>query len=209
MPDSAFHPEDKARSAIDRRLATCGRQVQSKADMNLGAALGVAIREFATASGPVDYALFVDKLLRRGGGQAGRHHAHGFFRASCALYCRSPRSPPGRSASAASNTSRPTPKPCFATLPTPSRVPAASSPSTAPRRCGGGCPSRRPCGHGCGTCRRSSPMVFANARSRRSRALERSLAREPSARARPDDHGRGQDLHRLHRLLSRCWPMPA
>ncbi|MFZ2105612.1 MAG: DEAD/DEAH box helicase family protein [Roseiarcus sp.] len=63
MPDSAFHPEDKARSAIDRRLATCGRQVQSKADLNLGAALGVAIREFPTASGPVDYALFVGRKL--------------------------------------------------------------------------------------------------------------------------------------------------
>ena len=31
--------------------------------MNLGAGLGVAVREFATASGPVDYALFVDRSL--------------------------------------------------------------------------------------------------------------------------------------------------
>jgi|ERR1700733_7548938 len=63
MPHSAFHPEDKARSAIDRRLVVCGWQVQSKADLNLGAALGVVIREFPTASGPVDYALFVGRKL--------------------------------------------------------------------------------------------------------------------------------------------------
>ena len=44
-------------------FAMCGWQVQSKADLNLGAALGVAIREFPTASGPVDYALFVGRKL--------------------------------------------------------------------------------------------------------------------------------------------------
>lgn len=63
MAESAFHPEDRARSAIDRRLGACGWQVQSKAELNLGAGLGVAIREFQTASGPVDYALFVGRKL--------------------------------------------------------------------------------------------------------------------------------------------------
>lgn len=63
MNESAFHPEDVARSAIDRRLALCGWVVQSRGDMNLGAGLGVAIREFQTASGPVDYALFVGRRL--------------------------------------------------------------------------------------------------------------------------------------------------
>jgi type I restriction enzyme R subunit len=57
----AFHPEDKARSAIDARLVACGWLVQSRDEMNLSAGAGVAVREFATASGPVDYALFVDK----------------------------------------------------------------------------------------------------------------------------------------------------
>jgi type I restriction enzyme R subunit len=57
----AFHPEDRARSAIDARLALCGWLVQSRNEMNLSAGGGVAVREFATASGPVDYALFVDK----------------------------------------------------------------------------------------------------------------------------------------------------
>jgi antirestriction protein ArdC len=57
----AFHPEDKARSAIDARFVACGWLVQSRDEMNLSAGIGVAVREFATASGPVDYALFVDK----------------------------------------------------------------------------------------------------------------------------------------------------
>lgn len=63
MNESAFHPEDVARSAIDRRLALCGWVVQSRGEMNLGAGFGVAIREFQTASGPVDYALFVGRRL--------------------------------------------------------------------------------------------------------------------------------------------------
>ena len=46
MYEFAFHPEDRARSLIDRRLGTCGWLIQSKADMNLGAGLGVAVREF-------------------------------------------------------------------------------------------------------------------------------------------------------------------
>jgi type I restriction enzyme, R subunit len=61
--ESAFHPEDKARSLIDRRLVACGWLIQSKAEMNLGAGLGVAVREFQTASGPVDYGLFVGRKL--------------------------------------------------------------------------------------------------------------------------------------------------
>jgi type I restriction enzyme R subunit len=63
MSDFAFHPEDKARSLIDRQLGSSGWLVQSKAEMNLGAGLGVAVREFQTASGPVDYALFVGRKL--------------------------------------------------------------------------------------------------------------------------------------------------
>jgi type I restriction enzyme R subunit len=41
--------------------AACGWLVQSRDEMNLSAGTGVAVREFATGSGPVDYALFVDK----------------------------------------------------------------------------------------------------------------------------------------------------
>jgi type I restriction enzyme R subunit len=60
---AAFHPEDKARSLIDRQLGACGWFIQSKDEMNLGAGLGVAVREFQTASGPVDYGLFVGRRL--------------------------------------------------------------------------------------------------------------------------------------------------
>jgi type I restriction enzyme, R subunit len=49
MNESGFHPEDKARSLIDKRLVTCGWSIQSKEDMNLGAGLSVAVREFQTA----------------------------------------------------------------------------------------------------------------------------------------------------------------
>lgn len=58
-----FHPEDRAREVIDTRLAEAGWVVQSREQMNLGAALGVAVREFATEAGPVDYALFVNRAL--------------------------------------------------------------------------------------------------------------------------------------------------
>jgi type I restriction enzyme, R subunit len=37
--------------------------VQSREQTNLGAGLGVVVREFQTDSGPVDYALFVDRVL--------------------------------------------------------------------------------------------------------------------------------------------------
>jgi len=63
MNESAFHPEDKARSLIDRQLRASGWIVQSRDDMNLGAGVGVAVREFQTESGPVDYALFVARKL--------------------------------------------------------------------------------------------------------------------------------------------------
>jgi len=63
MSEGAFHPEDRARSSIDRQLIVCGWVVQSRSEMNLGAGRGVAVREFQTASGPVDYALFVARKL--------------------------------------------------------------------------------------------------------------------------------------------------
>jgi len=63
MQAGAFHPEDKARAEIDAKLVACGWLVQNKDDMNLSAGPGVALREFATATGPADYALFVDGIL--------------------------------------------------------------------------------------------------------------------------------------------------
>jgi type I restriction enzyme R subunit len=63
VTNAAFHPEDIARAAIDRTLLACGWTVQRRTEMNVGAGQGVAVREFQTASGPADYALFVDRRL--------------------------------------------------------------------------------------------------------------------------------------------------
>src|SRR5258708_2186327 len=57
----AMGPEDKARAEIDRLLAAAGWVVQDKDELNLGAALGVAVREFELPSGPCDYLLFIDR----------------------------------------------------------------------------------------------------------------------------------------------------
>lgn len=52
-------PEAKAREAIDARLVRAGWVVQDLAKVNPMASLGVAVREYPTSTGPVDYALFV------------------------------------------------------------------------------------------------------------------------------------------------------
>ncbi len=51
-------PEQEARRLIDQMLEDAGWQVQSRERMNRTAALGVAICEFPTETGPVDYLLF-------------------------------------------------------------------------------------------------------------------------------------------------------
>ena len=53
-------PEEKARLAIDEKLKQSGWVIQDMKKLNLSAALGVAIREFPTSTGEVDYALFVE-----------------------------------------------------------------------------------------------------------------------------------------------------
>lgn len=53
-------PEEKARCVIDDKLRQSGWVVQDLKRMNLSVSLGVAIREFPTSTGKVDYALFVD-----------------------------------------------------------------------------------------------------------------------------------------------------
>ena len=54
-------PEELARQRIDDQLTAAGWVIQDMKDLNLGASLGVAVREFQTQSGPADYALFVDR----------------------------------------------------------------------------------------------------------------------------------------------------
>lgn len=56
-------PEERARISIDKNLEQAGWSVQDRNRMNLHASLGVAVREFPTSTGEVDYALFVDGEL--------------------------------------------------------------------------------------------------------------------------------------------------
>ena len=55
-------PEAKARETIDRKLALAGWVLQDVKEINLGAAVGVVVREYPTDSGPADYVLFVDRV---------------------------------------------------------------------------------------------------------------------------------------------------
>ena len=54
-------PEQLARQKIDQLLQSAGWVLQDMRQLNLGAGLGVAVREFQTASGPADYVLFVNR----------------------------------------------------------------------------------------------------------------------------------------------------
>lgn len=53
--------EQLARDNIDKQLLACGWLVQAKDKLNLNAGIGIAICEYQTDIGPVDYVLFVDK----------------------------------------------------------------------------------------------------------------------------------------------------
>lgn len=55
-------PEEKARLVIDEKLKQSGWGIQDMKKLNLSVALGVAVREFPTSTGEVDYALFVEGL---------------------------------------------------------------------------------------------------------------------------------------------------
>jgi len=54
-------PEDEVRKNVDKMLQRAGWIIQDYKNLNLGAGLGVAIREFSLASGFADYLLFVDR----------------------------------------------------------------------------------------------------------------------------------------------------
>jgi type I restriction enzyme R subunit len=53
-------PESRAREQSNRQLTDAGWIVQDRAAANLGAGLGVAVREFPLKGGPVDCLLYVD-----------------------------------------------------------------------------------------------------------------------------------------------------
>ncbi len=58
-------PEEKARQRIDAMLNASGWTVQTKDQINLSAARGVAISELGVATSEPDYTLFVDANPRR------------------------------------------------------------------------------------------------------------------------------------------------
>ncbi len=54
-------PEVKARQLIDQKLERAGWTIQDMKQINLGASLGIAVREYPTDTGPADYVLFVNR----------------------------------------------------------------------------------------------------------------------------------------------------
>lgn len=54
-------PEEKARLKIDEQLKEVGYIIQDKDELNLYAGKGVVVREYPTDSGPVDYAIFINR----------------------------------------------------------------------------------------------------------------------------------------------------
>lgn len=61
MVDPNLTPEQRSRVLIDRLLGEAGWVVQNRDEINLAAGLGIAVREFRTATGPVDYLLYGDR----------------------------------------------------------------------------------------------------------------------------------------------------
>jgi type I restriction enzyme R subunit len=55
---TAAAPEQLARQQIDNLLSQCGWVVQDYVNMNIGAGVGVAIREFPLKTGFADYLLY-------------------------------------------------------------------------------------------------------------------------------------------------------
>ena len=54
------NPEQRARDVIDSQLEAAGWAVQSKNQIDLSASRGIAVREYDTDTGPMDYLLIVD-----------------------------------------------------------------------------------------------------------------------------------------------------
>ena len=61
MNESNKTPEQIARDRIDQMLAEAGWSVQDKEKIDFNRAIGLAVREYPTDSGPADYVLFVDR----------------------------------------------------------------------------------------------------------------------------------------------------
>ena len=70
-------PEAQARQRNDQKLEQAGWVIQDMRQLNLGAAVGVAVREYPTDTGPADYALFVNRqavgVIEAKRNEAGEH----------------------------------------------------------------------------------------------------------------------------------------
>ncbi len=60
MAAPRLNPEQMARIRIDGMLSAAGWELQDYANADFAAAPGVAVREFMTATGPLDYLLVAD-----------------------------------------------------------------------------------------------------------------------------------------------------
>lgn len=58
-----MNPEEIARKKIDHLLKEAGWVIQNYREINLGASLGIAVREFPLETGFADYLLFIDRKL--------------------------------------------------------------------------------------------------------------------------------------------------
>ncbi len=133
-------PEQEARVLIDELLEAAGWVVQDYQDADIAAAEGVAVREFPTVRGPVDYLLFASakavgsveakpagRTLRSVESQAERY-ADGFEESVKG------KAYPATPIGCPSTTSRPASKPCSRAAAIPFTDRARSSTSIAPRR---------------------------------------------------------------------------
>lgn len=59
--DYDLTPEQRTRRDIDKKLRECGWQIQNFREFNPSAGVGIAVREYPTDTGPVDYALIADR----------------------------------------------------------------------------------------------------------------------------------------------------
>ena len=55
-------PEEQAKVIIDQKLQQSGWVIQDMERLNLSVSSGVAVREFPTSTGEMDYALFVEGI---------------------------------------------------------------------------------------------------------------------------------------------------
>ena len=61
MTEANKHPEQKARDKIDSLLEQAGWKIQYRDKHDFSTGPGIAIREYSTKVGPVDYVLFVNE----------------------------------------------------------------------------------------------------------------------------------------------------